>query len=270
MRGGDANISLHMITKRTLLIIVVAIGVVIAASFLLRKPVEAPTDEFFDATSEIQKETQNIEEEKAGTETTLSYTGRPLNEVRLGAGFSGSDEIVELKRKSLEEHIAEIQKDPNNVDAWLGIGTIKKFFNDYEGARDVWEYTARTFPNHPLNFANLGNLYGWYLNDSKKAVSNYSRAITLSPFEPNYYLDLAEFYLYVDTADNTNVVKVISDGMANNPRDINLPLFLASYYKSTGETASAIKYFEKVLELAPNTPGVQEEIDALNKITNQP
>jgi len=146
------------------------------------------------------------------------------------------------------------------VDDWIAVGVIKKFFNDYEGVRDAWEYAGVLYPANALSFANLGNLYGFYLHDNEKAEFNFRKAIANDPYQLSYYLSLASFYKEADVSKKDKVPEVILLGL-DRIKDVNLYLYLASYYRDIGDKTNAVKYYEEVLKIAPDQAGVREEIE---------
>lgn len=194
-----------------------------------------------------------------------AYTGRPLSEVRFGAAFNAPEEFVERQRKALNVLVSLLNVNPissGGVDDWIAVGVIKKSFNDYEGAADAWEYANVLYPNNALSFANLGNLYGFYLYDNAKAEFNLKKAITNDPYQPSYYTGLADFYKEVDVSKKDKVPEVILAGLGRI-KDINLYLYLASFYRDIGDNSNAIKYYQEVLKISPEQAGIQEEIERL-------
>ncbi|MDP3764365.1 MAG: hypothetical protein Q8Q95_01960 [bacterium] len=194
------------------------------------------------------------------------YTGRPLNEVIFGQGFSDpGGGAIEKKRGDLKVLAAVLTAKPMGnagVDDWIAVGVIKKFFNDFEGTRDAWEYAGVLYPANALSFANLGNLYGFYLHDNAKAELNFKKAITNDPYQVGYYLGLADFYKNVYTAKKSEAPKVLLEGISII-KDINLVLSLATYYRDTGDKTNALKYYQEVLKISPDQTGIQDEIDKL-------
>ena len=85
------------------------------------------------------------------------YGGRPINSVKYGPGFIASPDLINKHKQELNVLAGALAKDPFNVNDWITVGVIKKFFNDYEGARDAWVYATLIFPSDPLAFANLDN-----------------------------------------------------------------------------------------------------------------
>ncbi len=249
-----------------------AAGLIVAADRLLKKPMLPPGGA--PAGLEQNESTPgNVPGESAaepvGEMRRVSqippYIGRPLNEVRFGAGFSAPESAVEKKRGDLKILAAVLSAKPRGeggVDDWIAVGVIKKFFNDYEGARDVWEYAGVLYPTNALSFANLGNLYGFYLHDNAKAEFNLKKAIASDPYQPGYYLSLADFYKTVYVSKKSEAPKVLLEGM-NVVKDVNLMLALATYYRDESDKANAVKYYEEVLKMSPEQAGVREEIERL-------
>lgn len=194
------------------------------------------------------------------------YTGRPLDEVVFGKGFTDpGGNFVEKKKEDLKVLSAVLNANPigvSGVDDWIAVGVLKKFFYDYIGARDAWEYAGVLYPENALSFANLGNLYGFYLHDNIKAELNYKKSIANDPYQTSYYLGLADFYKSLYTEKKTETPKVLLEGMSVI-KDVNLVLSLATYYRDIGDKANAVKYYEEVLKMEPNTAGIQDEINRL-------
>ena len=204
----------------------------------------------------------NISGQNILTREVPPYSGRPINEVRFGAGFSAPQSAITQKTKDLNVLLVALEKDPFNINDWITVGIIKKFFNDFEGARDAWEYVIVLYPKDPLAFENLGNLYALYLRDNVKAEYNYKKAIENNPFEPSFYTALADFYRNF-LNDNSKAIDIILLGLGRI-KDINLYLNLAGLYRDIGDKTNAIKYYQEVLKISPDHPGIQEEIDRLS------
>ncbi|HEY9584486.1 MAG TPA: hypothetical protein VJI33_02840 [Candidatus Paceibacterota bacterium] len=145
---------------------------------------------------------------------------RPLNfpvdmtqEVRVIMGKRIADNITKLKSNSLL---------PNE---WLALGTNRKIIADYEGAREAWEYVVKLSPKYPTAFANLSDLYGYYLKDNVKAEANYLKAIENDPTFPNYYIRASDFYREI-VNDLSKAKAILIRGLATIPDDPNLKIAL--------------------------------------------
>lgn len=247
--------------------IFLAVAVIIAANYIFKSDKALPQVQNIDSGAAAG---ENPAEESSPFANKLineipKYTGRPLDEIRFGVGFNAPESVMEQKRGDLKVLAAVLSANPTGgagVGDWIAVGVIKKFFNDYEGARDVWEYAGVLYPDNALSFANLGNLYAFYLHDNPKAEFNFRKAINSDPYQPGYYLNFADFYKTVYVVKKTEAPKVLLGGISTI-KDINLMLALASYYRDESDKTNAIKYYQEVLKLSPNQAGIVEEIDRL-------
>ncbi|MEK7629036.1 MAG: hypothetical protein AAB394_00750 [Patescibacteria group bacterium] len=254
-----------MLNKKilTVLVIVLLVIIVIVARYIFENKETVPqsyqSSDSFDTTKENLTNNSNLSINKIP-----KYIGRPLDEVIFGKGFTNpGDDIVEKKRGDLKVLAAVLNASPMGnagVDDWIAVGVIKKFFNDYEGVRDVWEYAGVLYPDNALSFANLGNLYAFYLHNNVKAELNFKKAIKNDPYQPSYYLGFADFYKNVYTEKKAEAPKILLDGI-KVIKDVNLVLSLATYYRDTGDKANALKYYEEILKMEPNAAGIQDEIN---------
>lgn len=259
-----------MLNKKIIIgVIIVLVGVIIGANYIFRsdETLSQQSSDSGDVGAVVKESPANKPSPFLGRPINEipQYTGRPLDEIRFGAGFSAPETAVEKRRGDLKVLSAVLNANPmgsGGVDDWIAVGVTKKFFNDFEGARDAWEYAGVLYPNNALSFANLGNLYAFYLHDNIKAEANFKKAIADDPYQPGYYLSLADFYKNVDVAKKSEAPKVLLEGM-RVIKDVNLVLALATYYRDGGDKANALKYYEEVLKISPNQAGIPEEIDRL-------
>lgn len=182
----------------------------------------------------------------------LEYLGRPEVVAKYPKNF------VAKQSTMLKGLIEGVDKNPNQADQWIEIGLIKKGFDNYLGARDVWEYVSLINSQYALNYFNLGNLYGFYLGNLKKAEADYLKAISLSRTSVDFYLGLASFYRDAYREKQNLIDDVLLSGLKNIPNDPNLMIQLAYYYKSVGDKEGALKYFTQLLK-SPNISGTQQQ-----------
>ena len=261
---------MFILNKKLLVVLVVVLVLagIISANYIFKS--DDAVESFQnsdDSTDIVKKNTANDPSPFLGKSLNEipKYIGRPLSEVRFGIGFSAPDAAIEKRRGDLKVLAAVLTVNPMGnagVDDWIAVGVTKKFFNDYEGARDAWEYANILYPANALSFANLGNLYAFYLHNNTKAELNFKRAIANDPYQAGYYLNLADFYKNAYIAKKSEAVKVLTEGMSVI-KDVNLVLALATYYRDEGDKVNALKYYEEVLKLSPNHPGITEEIARL-------
>ncbi len=194
---------------------------------------------FAGSKTEIVSQNENGSEVAVATSTSNNdkplivklpkYTGQAIN-------VFGTDPIiatlpakaVELKKTQLADLASLLSKNPDDFNAWMSVGNFKKFFNNFIGARDAWEYAKLVAPNQPLTYLNLANLYTYYLNDQVRAEANYLAAADLD-------VNNAHGSLYAT----------------------------ANYYRDFGQVKNALKYYKLVLETSPKDSAVKMEISRL-------
>lgn len=196
------------------------------------------------------------------------YRGEPITEI-------GSDPIIKLipkealqkQKDRLAELDRKLRENPEDFEAWMAVGNLKKFFNNYIGAIAAYEYAELLQPENALIHYNLANLYGLYLRDYPKAEQYYLNARKLASNYPYVHLGLAEFYrdFYQEKADQVD--DVLLEGLKYIPNEPNLTLNLAYFYKNAGDKLNAIKYFKNLLNYPlvseDHKAAIQKEVEAL-------
>jgi len=158
-----------------------------------------------------------------------AYKGDPIANIGSDPSISAlPEQIVEREKEYLAEMSKLLGENPIDYNRWIGVGTSKKLFKNYQGAIDAWEYAKLLFPTHPLSYLNLADLYGYYLKDVQKAEENYFAAVL---------------------NDNVN---------ANGSY-----YAVANFYRDFGFKDKAIEYYTKLLEFMPNDPAVLTELERL-------
>lgn len=142
---------------------------------------------------------------------------------------------------------AALKKNPADYGSWLNLALDYKMAGDYTAARDVWEYLSEAAPTQSVSYLDLGNLYALYLKDYPKAEQNYKLAIKINPRDETAYLGLHDMYQYSYKTDTSAAVDILTQGMdtLGSPKNIDLVIALAQYYKEHGDTAKAKEYFQQ-------------------------
>lgn len=140
-----------------------------------------------------------------------------------------SPEIKKITISNLENAIAEIKKDPSSVDNWFDLGLQRKQLGDYEGARDVWEYTKALEPNNIVSWNNLGDLYHFYLKDYKKSEENWKKTISLQSDYSQGYRGLYELYTYSMPEKSGEIPVILKLGIEKAPQATDLAVLLKEY-----------------------------------------
>lgn len=190
---------------------------------------EQPANSFVEIPKENTKETVVIKPEQQRTGLP-AYQGEPI--AYLGADPAILSQLpperVQQYQNSLKERAVALAKNAADYDSWIAVGIYKKFFNNYTGARDAWEYAKIVGASDPQAYLNLASLYAYYLRDVKEAEKNFLAAVNLDRL--NYS---NSFYQ------------------------------IAAFYRDFGQKELAIKFYRAILEFNPDDEAVKTELERL-------
>lgn len=183
----------------------------------------------------------------ATTTVIVSSGGLPKPVPPLSRPFVVPSIYTGNAKKLMEEKnvaaVARLKADPSDSAAWINLGVIRKVAEDYEGAREAWEYSVRLNPKASVPHSNLADLYMSYLKNYPKAEAEWKAVIALDSQNTLAYRGLFELYSLYDTAKAAQAPGVLLSGLKATPKNIDLLIPLAQYYKQKGNTAEARTYF---------------------------
>ena len=179
-----------------------------------------------------------------------------------------NNDLPEDAKILLREKITKLRnnlKENNDLFLdWLSLGVNYKIAGDYESARDAWEYASVIRPSSSVSFSNLGDLYHYYLKDFPKAEKNFLQAIENDKQKTDVYIALHELYKYSYKQNTTLVTDVLFEGLKEEPKNTNLLIILAAYFKEIEDIANAKKYYTQARDEAQKLENTQL-IELLNK-----
>lgn len=123
--------------------------------------------------------------------------------------------------KQINDILALLNDDSGLFNQWMDLGLLYKAIEDYEGAREAWEYASSIRPKNSISFGNLAVLYGYYLKNPALAEKNYLKSIENDPKLPHYYVRAADFYLEV-LKDKEKARKILEKGLQEIPGEESL------------------------------------------------
>jgi len=174
-----------------------------------------------------------------------------------------SPEAVQLFEQRFDETKKRLQASPDEFGDWLYVGVLKKGIGNYEGSRDAFIYAGNLRPQSSTPFANLADLYAYFLNDPVKAEENIKKAIANDPNDYNLYLSLADIYRYKFPERIGAYEKVLLEAMAKFADNPNLIAPLAAYYRDTNQTQPAIEWYERLVKLDSNNVAAKQDLEEL-------
>jgi len=231
--------------NRNILIGIIILAALAAAVYFILQQQKPTTTSM--ATSTSATSTYNL-----STSTVPGYT---ITEVPISSGshtpiapdytmpLAFSSSVTPDERTSLQAQFVQVQAAlaQNKLDfgSWITLGNLRKEAGDYAGAALDWQYASAEFPNNVVSFANLADLYTNFMPDYPKAAAAYKQEIKNNPSQPYIYEDLFQLYTTQYPQGSSAPEAVLQQGIAANPKAVDLQLDLARYYKSKGETAQA-------------------------------
>ena len=172
-------------------------------------------------------------------------------------------EQAQLFQQRFDETKKNLQANADDFNSWLYLGVLKKGAGDYEGSRDTFIYAGQIRPQSSTPFANLADLYAYFLNEPVKAEESIKKAIANDPKDYNLYLSLADIYRYKFPDRQGAYEQTLLEAIAKFPDSPNLIGPLASYYRDTQQTQKAIEYYEKLLKLTPDNEAAKQDLKEL-------
>lgn len=139
------------------------------------------------------------------------------------ASFSPAD--ASLIKEDIGKLIDAIKKSPENGALWATLGMKRKGIEDYEGAKEAYEYALKLMPNNAVVADSLGVIYGDYLKDYPKAEQHFRLALTLDPTASYLYMRLFEFYRY-RVKDAGKAKAILEEGLRAIPGNSSLKTLL--------------------------------------------
>lgn len=203
----------------------------------------------------VQKDGYTIERlpDSPGETIAQPHLDRPL------AKPEAMDDAVFAQIKSNIAETIVVLKDGDDFNAWMNLSTLRTILEDYQGSEEILVYLARRYAPSWQVHANLGALYSTYLDNLDGAIINYQQAIALLPSNPALYRSLYETYIRKGAPNEA--IAALKDGIANEPRAIDLYVLLARYYRDTGDVENARTYYAQAIsqaEQAGNTSAKTE------------
>lgn len=173
------------------------------------------------------------------------------------------DYAVSRYKEEFYQEKSEIEKNPDDFNAWLRLGLTKKVVGDYKGAAEAWVYASNIQPQNTVALGNLGDLYGNFMDQPKEAELMYKKALSINPKDENLILGLADIYRYRMPDKESFYELVLLDGLKVMPDNPNLVSSLALYYRESGQTQKAIEYYQNLVKLSPENEMAKEDLARL-------
>lgn len=142
----------------------------------------------------------------------------------------------------VEDAISQLTNDPGLISQWLQLAVYRKSADDLEGAEEIWLYVKRKWPEDPVAYNNLADLYQNHFGKPRLAERNWEELIALRPDFIPAYRNLHDLYRY-KLQDMERARGILLQGLSVNENEIDLLIPLAVFLRDRGEKEEALRYF---------------------------
>ncbi|MFC1775303.1 tetratricopeptide repeat protein [Patescibacteria group bacterium] len=219
-----------MNTKQKTILLIIAIIILAGIGYYFYPELKEAKDEASNISTSINSikaDSDDFVIKEISQETITTGVEAPNLDRKVVFPAGLSQEAKDIIQKKISTLVEELNVDSVQYEKWLDLGLLYKAIEDYSGAREVWEYVSIVWPQNSVSFHNLGDLYGYYLDDKQKAEENFLMAIENSPSNSFYYFKLAEFYRDV-VKDVEKARRIVEQGLEENPDSAELQQLLES------------------------------------------
>ena len=149
------------------------------------------------------------------------------------------------------------EKDKEDTNFWLGLGNLRNFVRDYQGAISAYQKCLEINPLNIVANVNIADVYEKKLKDFAKAEKYYQKAIDNYFNNQDLYNRLARlYYLKMERPNAAEETFLLGLEKTNNYPDLLVGLI--NFYKQQNRTEDEIKYIKILLELYPDNQLYQQ------------
>lgn len=178
---------------------------------------------------------------------------------------STREEVRAALRVKIDALQARVEEVPYDGNAWMELALRYHSAEDYDAAKQVWEFIVAVTPQNVTALGNLGRLHHFDLRNYETAEQYFKLAIDANPARPEAYYELFDLYRYSYKKDTSAAVDIMKQAAQQFPDDHGIPAGLGVYYREKKQYAPARTYFEQALTLARN----QGNLSAVQSLTNE-
>ena len=149
--------------------------------------------------------------------------------------------------QKIEEITKKLKDDPKDELNWLNLGIYRKMLGDFEGAVSILNFVAVSWPSDYTPYNNLADLYQYYIKEYSLAEKNWLKVIELKPDYAQAYENLYGLYVSQYTEKQREALPILLKGVKNNPKSVELLIYVARHYRSSKDVANANIFYEKAM-----------------------
>jgi tetratricopeptide (TPR) repeat protein len=164
---------------------------------------------------------------------------------------------VSQYQKALEEGIAALQLDPENLNYKENTADVYIILNDYSSALRLLQEISAKKPDDINILYNIGRLYE-AIKQPSDAIKIYQKITDEFQYDEAVLNRMLE--IYNGYKDYANAAATLEKLLALNPTDINIKYSIAAAYIKIPDYDNALKIYNEILEQNPKNREVQTEV----------
>jgi tetratricopeptide (TPR) repeat protein len=181
----------------------------------------------------------------------------PLWMPEVSGVISNNDEEKSTGQTAEELYLNAIKSDPNNKDAYEGLGRLYLQEKNYKEAGETFKFLTRLDPNRDTYWSNLGmSLYS--IDLYREAAAAYERALQINNKIPARWVNIS--LCYEAMHDLPRMIKALNQAIALDKRNLNYLLLLADAYMKVQNKVRAEEVLEQVLSIDPTHKLAREKL----------
>ena len=178
------------------------------------------------------------------------------------ANYSSSTS-PDLLGKAISFYELAVQLDPNFAIAWARLSRVDAHFYfsrtdttavRRDASKRALDNAQKLEPNSPEALLALGYYEYWVLRDYEAAKTTFGRVSKVLPGSSEVPLALALVARREERWDQS--IRYFEQGLALDPRNVELLMDAASTYSALREFPAALKLYDRALDITPDDPDV--------------
>ena len=150
--------------------------------------------------------------------------------------------------KAIECYQKAIELNPDNANAYHGMGVAYEYKQDYDKAIECYQKAIELNPKDAVAYYNMGNAY-YNKQDYDKAIECYQKAIELNPKDAVAYYNMGN--AYYNKQDYEKAIEWYEKAIKISPKYADAYNNMGNAYYNTQNYDKAIECYEKTIEIDP-------------------
>ena len=152
------------------------------------------------------------------------------------------------------------------IEAHFSVAVYLNILRQTDKAIKQYEYLLTISPEHSLALDNLAKIY-IDAQEYEKAEEYYKKRIEFNPSFGQNYMDLTNVYYAFLPEKRSEIPQIIKKALEGRPENTDLILYLAEFYKQEKEYTLAIEWYQKMLDIKPDSVVAKQAIEFIeNKL----